>query len=86
LVRRGRPLGLFQNLVEREVDGDKFSLNLVLEGFNVGIDGSSFISHSLDGLFLLFGFILQVNDLLVVSGGHLGMRGSREEEWVHEKK
>jgi hypothetical protein len=39
----------------------------------------------LDVLLVLFGFILQVKEFLVASGGHWGMRGVREGEWVHKK-
>jgi hypothetical protein len=60
LVRGWRAMGLFQQLVERRVDGVKFTLNLVLEGFNVGIGGSNFRSHSIDGLCVFFGFRFHV--------------------------
>jgi len=57
------------------VDGVNFSLNLVLEGFNIGIEARNFISHSLDGLLVLFGFDLRVYNLLSTSGGHFRMKG-----------
>jgi hypothetical protein len=51
----------------------------------VGIGGSKFRIQSLDIFLVIFGFILHVNELLVASGGHGGMRGTEEGEWVHEK-
>jgi hypothetical protein len=73
-------------VVKSTIDGVKFTPNLVIEGVNFGIDGSNFISHFMDGLLVLFGFILQGKDFLVVSGDHLGIKGAWKGEWVHGKK
>jgi hypothetical protein len=51
----------------------------------VGIIGSNFRGQSLDFNLVLFGFILQVKELLVVSGGHW-WRGTKEGKWDHGKK
>jgi hypothetical protein len=73
LFKGGRAMGMFQSLGE----GGQFTLNIVqvacnfgLEGFQAGIGGSKFIGQSLDVYLLLFGFILQVKEFLVVSVGH----------------
>jgi hypothetical protein len=35
---------------------------------------------------VVFGFGLEVNDFLVVIGGHLGVKGVGEGKWVHKKR
>jgi hypothetical protein len=69
LVREGRDLGYFQQLVESGfdevkislefvIDGFKFIPDLVLKDFKFGIDRSNVKSQFLDVLLILFGFIL----------------------------
>jgi hypothetical protein len=64
----------------------QLSYNIGLEGCKFEIGGTNVISHSFEFLRVLFGFGLQVKDLLVASGGHLVMRGVGEGKWVHKKK
>jgi len=78
-------MGLFQQLVESGVDGIKFTLNFGLEGLKFGIGGRNFKIHFLDGLCVMFGFVLHVKEFLVARGGHLGMSGVWEGDWVHKK-
>jgi hypothetical protein len=84
----GGSKGLFQPLGE----GGQFTLNLCqfscnfsLEGVQARIIGSNFRDQSLDVYLVLFGFILHVKEVLVVSGGH-GWRRMEEGKWDHRKK
>jgi hypothetical protein len=86
----GRALGAVQQLVDNRLEGGKFShefgihgikflLDLGLEFCNAGIGRSNIKSHLLEGLLGLSDGSLQV---LVVSGGHLDMRGVCKGKWV----